>query len=60
MSRFPRLPHTQVVSLDRVKGRLRGDLVGSADEIRANERGHGTLRNGFLKSEKMGSMGRAL
>ena len=26
MSRFPRLPHTQVVSLDRVKGRLRGDL----------------------------------
>lgn len=37
-----------------------GRPVGKIVEIRANERGHGTLRNGFLKSEKMGSMGRAL
>lgn len=59
MSRFPRLPHTQVVSLDRVKGRLRGDLVGSADEIRANERWHSTRRNGF-RCEEAGLTGGTL
>ena len=37
-----------------------GRPVGKIVDIHANERGHGTLRNGFLKSEKMGSMGRAL
>ena len=37
-----------------------GRPVGKIGDIHANERGHGTLRNGFLKSEKMGSMGRAL
>ncbi len=46
------------VSLSKKKAS--GRPVGKIVEIRANERGHGTLRNGFLKSEKMGSMGRAL
>ena len=47
------------VSLPKKK-EASGRPVGKIVEIRANERGHGTLRNGFLKSEKMGSMGRAL
>lgn len=47
------------VSLSKKK-EASGRPVGKIGEIRANERGHGTLRNGFLKSEKMGSMGRAL
>ena len=53
------------VSLSKKK-EASGRPVGKIVEIReasfffANERGHGTLRNGFLKSEKMGSMGRAL
>lgn len=47
------------VSLSKKK-EASGRPVGKIVEIRTNERGHGTLRNGFLKSEKMGSMGRAL
>lgn len=47
------------VSLSKKK-EASGRPVGKIVEIRANESGHGTLRNGFLKSEKMGSMGRAL
>ena len=47
------------VSLPKKK-EASGRPVGKIIEIRANERGHGTLRNGFVKSEKMGSMGRAL
>ena len=47
------------VSLSKKK-EASGRPVGKIVEIRANERGHGTLRNGFLKAEKMGSMGRAL
>ena len=34
--------------------------VGKNVEIRANERGHGTLRKGFLESEEIGSTGQAL
>lgn len=47
------------VSLSKKK-EASGRPVGKIGEIRAKERGHGTLRNGFVKSEKMGSMGRAL
>ena len=47
------------VSLSKKK-EASGRPVGKIVEIRANERGHGTLRKGFLESEEIGSTGQAL